>query len=97
MVVGSGWLAVRGERLEAFEGAQDRACPGPVGGEVQGRLAGVAGEVPGDVQEPVAQPFGLVELVLAVECEQLCPDGDVERGERELQPRAFASKEWNGR
>ena len=61
--------------------------PGPVGGEVQGRLAGVAGELSGDVQDAVAQPLGLAELVFAVEREQLRPDGDVVRGERELEPR----------
>ena len=49
--------------------------------------AGVAGELPGDVQDPVAQPFGLADPVLAVEREQLGPDHHVVRGERELEPR----------
>ena len=49
--------------------------------------AGVAGELPGDVQDPVAQPFGFADPVLAVEGEQLGPDHDVVRGERELEPR----------
>ena len=56
-----------GERLQALEAVEDRVGPGPVGGEVQGDAAGVAGELPGDVQDPVAQPFGLVEPVFAVE------------------------------
>ena len=79
--------AVGGERSQAFEGAEDRCGPGPVGGEVQGDVAGVAGELPGDVQDAVAQPFGLADRVLAVEREQLGPDHDVVGGQRELEPR----------
>jgi hypothetical protein len=82
-----GWSAGRGECLEAFERAQDRSGPGPVGREVQGTLAGVTGEVPGDVQDSVAQSLGLADPVLAVEREQLCPDHHVVRGQRELEPR----------
>ena len=51
--------AARGERLELLKRAKDRAGPGPVGGEVQRGPAGVAGELPGYVQDPVAQPLGL--------------------------------------
>lgn len=76
-----------GERLEAFERLEDRAGPGPLGREVQRDPAGVAGELSGDVQDPVAQPFGFTGAVFAVECEQLRPDGDVVRGEGEFEPR----------
>ena len=48
---------------------------------------GAAGEVSGDVQNAVAKPFGFAELVFAIEREQLRPDGDVVRGEGELEPR----------
>src|SRR5204863_935587 len=57
-------LAVRWEGLEAFEGVEDRTGPGPVGWEVKGVAAGVVGELPGDVQDPVAQPFGFADPVL---------------------------------
>jgi hypothetical protein len=57
----------RGESLQSFEGEEDRAGPGPVGGELQRLAAGVAGELAGDVEDPVAQPFGLAHAVFAVE------------------------------
>ena len=72
---------------QALERAWDRAGPGPVGGKVQCGSAGVAGELPGDVQDAVAQPLGLADLVLAVEPELLGPDDDVVRDDRELEPR----------
>jgi hypothetical protein len=75
------------ERVEAFERAGDRAGSGPVGGQMQCGLAGVAGELSGDVQDAVAQALGFGELVLAVERELLGPDGDVVREPRELKPR----------
>ena len=65
---------------------EDRGGPGPVGGEVQRELSGVAGELSGDVQDAVAQPLGLADLVLAVERELLRPDHHVVRGEGELEP-----------
>lgn len=48
-----------GKRLEALERVQDRVSPGPVRGEVKCVAARVSGEVAGDVQDPVAQAFGL--------------------------------------
>jgi hypothetical protein len=53
---------------------------------VQGQAAGVPGELPGDVQDAVAQSLGFADPVLAVEREQLGPDHDVVGGERELEP-----------
>jgi hypothetical protein len=50
-----------GECLEALEPVEDCVGPGPVGGEVERTAAGVAGQLPGDVQDPVAQPFGLAD------------------------------------
>src|SRR5204862_4418402 len=86
-LVGASRSARCWQRLDAFERLEDRAGPGPVGGEVKGVAAGVVGELAGDVQDPVAKPFGLAGAVFAVEREQLRPDGDVVRGERELEPR----------
>ena len=54
---------------------------------MQRRLAGVAGELSGGVQDAVAQPLRFAELVLAVEREQLRPHHHVVPGERELKPR----------
>ena len=73
--------------MESFEGAEDCLGPGPVGWEVQGGAPGVAGELPGDVQDPVAKPLGLTDPMLAVEREQLRPDHDVVCAQRELEPR----------
>jgi hypothetical protein len=53
---------------------------------VQGEPAGVAGELAGDVQQPVAQSLGLAEAVFAVEEQRLCPDRQVVRAERGFQP-----------
>ena len=64
----AGWaFSRRRGAVEALERVEDRAGPGPVGGEVQGGLSGVAGDLPGDVQDAVAQPLGFCDGVLAVE------------------------------
>jgi len=55
-------------------------------------LAGVAGQVCGDVQDAVAQPFGFAHAVFTIEAELLGPDRDVMRGQRELQPRGVGRK-----
>jgi hypothetical protein len=55
-----------GQRGEALECPRDGGGPGPVGGQVQRELAGVAGEFAGDVEQSVAQPLGLADGVLAV-------------------------------
>jgi hypothetical protein len=54
---------------------------------VQRELTGVAGQASGDVQQAVAQPLGLADAVLAVEAQQLGPDGQMVRAERGFQPR----------
>ena len=54
---------------------------------MQRDAAGVAGELAGDVEDAVAQSFGLAALVFAVEGEMLGPGDDVVGGERELEPR----------
>ena len=54
---------------------------------MQGAPACVAGELPGDVQDAVAQALGFADLVLAIEHEELCPDHDVVREQSELEPR----------
>ena len=75
------------ERVEALERAEDRGGPGPVSGEVQRRCPGVTGQLSGDVQDPVTEPLGLCEPVLAVERELLGPDDQIVGAERELKPR----------
>jgi hypothetical protein len=60
------------QRVQALEGAQDRAGPGPVGGEMQRGAACMAGELPGDVQDAVTKALGLGDAVLAVEGQKLC-------------------------
>ena len=81
MVVEEGWRS-GGQAGEAFERRGDGGGPGPVGGQVQRELAGVAGELAGDVQQPVAQVLGLADAVLAIEAQQLGPDGEIVRAER---------------
>lgn len=44
------------DRLEASECAEDRVDPRPVGGQVEGHASSVAGELAGDVEDPVAMP-----------------------------------------
>jgi len=54
---------------------------------VQREPAGVAGEAAGDVQQPIAQALGLADGVLAVEQQQLGPDGEIVGDQRGFQPR----------
>jgi hypothetical protein len=75
-----------GQRGEAFERAGDGGAPGPVGGQVQREPAGVAGQAAGDMQQAVAQSLGLAGGVVAVEEQQLGPDGEVVRAQRGFQP-----------
>jgi hypothetical protein len=75
---GGGWRS-GGQRGEALERVRDGGRPGPVGGQVQRELAGVAGELAGDVQQPVAQSLGLADGMFAVEEQQLRPDGEIVR------------------
>ncbi len=89
--------AVRGQRAQALERVYDRPDPGPVGGQVQRGFWGVAGELPGDVQDAVAQSLGFCEPVLAVEvhsCVQTITSWPVRANSNHA---AFALKEWNGR
>lgn len=76
-----------GQRGEALERLGDGGGPGPVGGQVQRQLAGVAGELAGDVQQPVAQSLGLADGMFAVEEQQLGPDGEIVGDQRRFQPR----------
>ena len=55
-------------------------------------MSGVAGEVPGHVQDAVAKSLGFVYLVLAVEREQLRPDHHVVGSKREFQPRGVGGE-----
>lgn len=85
-----------GQRGEALERVGDRGGPGPVGGQVQRELAGVAGELAGDVQQPVAQALGLADAVLAVEEQLLGPDGQIVGAERGFQPRLVGRERREG-
>lgn len=90
------WSAVRWEGLEVLEGLEDGAGPKPVGGEMQGDPGGVAGELRGHVQDPVAQPSRLADLLFAVEREELCPDHHVVRGEASSRhARRWGPNPWN--
>ena len=82
--------------MEAAEGVEDRGGPGPVGGEVKRVAAGVAGEVAGDVQDPVAQSFGFADSMLVLQAEQLCPDHHVVCAEGELEPRGVGVEAVEG-
>ena len=53
---------------------------------MKGVAATVAGDLAGGVHDPVAQPFRFADLVLTVEAEQLRPDHDVVRAQREFEP-----------
>ena len=59
---------------------------------MQGAGAGVAGELAGDVPQPVAQALGLGDGVLAVEQQRLGPGGQGVSGQRELKPRLVGVK-----
>jgi hypothetical protein len=63
---------------------------------VQGAPAGVAGDLPGDVQDAVAQPLGFADGVLAVEGQQPRPGEDVVSKQRQLKPRGVrpGGAEW---
>ena len=60
---------------------------------MQRGAAGVAGDLPGDVQDAVAKPLGLTDGVLAPQRERLHPDHDVVAQQRELQPGGVRAEE----
>ena len=64
-------------RGESGEGGGQRGRPAPVGLQVQGGAAGVEGQAPGGVEQPVAQRLGLAAGQLTVEGEVLGPGGEV--------------------
>ena len=74
------------ERFEVLEGGEQLGRPRP--GVLEVKLAATAGErePPGDMQQPVADPFGLGLGELAVESERLGPDDQVVREHHDLQP-----------
>lgn len=83
--------------MEAFERLEDRAGPGPLGREVQRDPAGVAGELSGDVQDPVAQPFGFTGAVSPSSVSSCVQTVMSCAARASSSHAAFASKEWNGR
>ena len=60
--------------------------PGPVAVELELGAAAVADDLAGDVQQPVAQPFGFGVGELAVKADQLRPGEQVLGDQRELEP-----------
>jgi hypothetical protein len=74
------------ERAQALEGCEELLAPGPAARQVQTELAGVAGEPAGDVEEPVAEPFGFAAGELAAEQQPLRPGEQVLGAEGELEP-----------
>ncbi len=78
----------RRERSCARERVGERGCPGPCGVDAQRCFASVKGQARGDVQQPVAQAFGLAACKLPGEQQPLGPDDQVVRDADEHQPDA---------
>src|SRR4051812_19636889 len=75
-----------GEGFELLERGEQLCRPWPVVLEAQLAAAAVECEPTGDVQQPVAQPFGLGLGELAVEQQRLGPDDQIVREQHDLQP-----------
>src|SRR4051812_32408826 len=75
-----------GEGLELLERGEQLCGPWPVVLEAQLAAPAVECEPTGDVQQPVAQPFGLGLGELAVEQQRLGPDDQIVREQHDLQP-----------
>src|SRR4051812_34332795 len=75
-----------GEGLEFLERGEQLCGPWPVVLEAQLAAPAVECEPTGDVQQPVAQPFGLGLGELAVEQQRLGPDDQIVREHHDLQP-----------
>src|SRR3954468_13480754 len=75
-----------GEGLELLERGEQLCGPWPVVLEAQLAAPAVECEPTGDVQQPVAQPFGLGLRELAVEQQRLGPDDQIVREQHDLQP-----------
>src|SRR3954454_5174824 len=74
------------ERVELLEGGEQFRGPWPVVLEAQMSAAAVERESRGDVQQSVAEPFGLGLGEFAVEQQHLGPDEQVVREHDDLQP-----------
>jgi hypothetical protein len=74
------------EVAEAVEGAAQGVSPWPGSGQVQDGAPAGAGEAGGDVEEAVAQAFGLTPRQVAVKQKELCPREEVLGDEDEFQP-----------
>jgi hypothetical protein len=86
---GGWWLVSAGrgrERLEFLKRGDEFGRPRPCVLEVELRAAAGEREPASDVQQPVAQPFGLGLGQLPVEDERLGPDDQVVREQHDLQP-----------
>lgn len=76
----------RGECLEAREGGRQLTGPRPVTCEAQRALAGVAGDPPGLVKQPVAQSLELPGARVVFEAQRLGPGDDVLGKHHQEQP-----------
>src|SRR3954465_6911794 len=75
-----------GGGVELLERGEQLCGPWPVVLEAQLAAPAVECEPTGDVQQPVAQPFGLGLGELAVEQQRLGPDDQIVREQHDLQP-----------
>jgi hypothetical protein len=80
------WSAGGWECIESPIGGAELAGPGPGALDVQLRLACGERESGGEVEQPVAQSFGLSVGELALEHQRLGPDDQVVREPHDLQP-----------
>jgi hypothetical protein len=78
------------DQYETAERGCEIAGPGPVLGRPDIGAASASGDASGRVQEPVARRFGFTGGQFAVEEQVLSPDGQIDRGQRELQPGGIA-------
>jgi hypothetical protein len=80
-----------GERFEARERGGQFAGPAPRCLQAQRGGVGVKGQPRSDVQQPVAQAFGLGFGELAGQQQPLCPDDQVVRESHDLELSALVS------
>ena len=71
---------------QSFERGRERRGPWPVGVELEAGASAVVDELPGGVQQPMADAFGFGGREFAVKADQFRPRQQVLGDQRELQP-----------
>ena len=74
-----------GQRSDPVQGVEVVAVPGPAGGEVKRPGSSVAGEPPGDLEQPAAQGPGSADGAVG-QADQLCPSEHVVSERAEHRP-----------